>query len=281
MKKHFNIFHHISQSYIDDMYQNYAPVFVLTTGRSGSKLVHAFFSECEDADSYHEATPTLQYFSNFAYHNQHKREVLKEMVQAARMEMVLNAYNEGKIFIESNQCLTFFAHALKCVFNSAKFIHLVRHPGNFITSAIRKGWHASDTIWESGRVRAKDKRYWESLSQEEKLAWVWLKTNQHIEHFFKGLNKADKMVIRFEDLITEKEVPKVLFEFSGLQKVPNNDQLNRMQKKKINTLEIHQNEPENMKRDVGFPDYPKWPDELKDKLTSMLEPVARKYHYDL
>lgn len=281
MKQQFKIFHHISQSFIDDMYQNHAPVFVLTTGRSGSKLVHVLFSECRDAESYHEALPTLQYFSNFAYHNQERHEVLEAMIQSARMEIILKAHNEGKVFVESNQCLTFFAHAIKRLYKNAKFIHLIRHPGDFITSAIRKGWHANDTIWESGRVRAVNKKDWDSLSHEEKLAWVWWKTNEFIEKFFSGLTNTDKMVIRFEDLIAKKEVLNTLFEFAGVHDIPGTDRLRGLQEKKINMLEIHPDEPENMKRDVDYPEYSKWTKELKQQIKPMLEPLSHHYKYGL
>jgi hypothetical protein len=108
----FKMIHQADQKTIAAMYHEYSPVFVLTAGRSGSKFVAELLNLSPGISAFHEPRPTLQYFSNFACHHQHLAETLNGMIDAARMEMVLETYISGKVFVESNQCLTFFAPAL-------------------------------------------------------------------------------------------------------------------------------------------------------------------------
>ena len=62
--------HHVDQAAIDRMYGEYAPVFVLTTGRTGSRLLVEMVNLSAGLSAFHEPRPTLQYFSNFAFHHQ-------------------------------------------------------------------------------------------------------------------------------------------------------------------------------------------------------------------
>ncbi len=112
----FTILHHVDQRTIDAMYHEYAPVFILTTGRSGSKFLASLLNHSPNVLAYHEPQPTLQYFPHFAYYNQNKKDVLIKMINAARMELILEVYIKEKIFVVSNQCLTFFAPAISVLF---------------------------------------------------------------------------------------------------------------------------------------------------------------------
>ncbi|MCP5053537.1 MAG: hypothetical protein GY940_40600, partial [bacterium] len=125
----FRIIHHVDQRSIDRMYNRYSPVFILSTGRSGSKFIAHLLNLSAAATAYHEPSPTLQYFSNHAYHHQTEEKTLANMIDAARMELVLEVFIKDNIYVESNQCLTFFAPALAGLFKKSKFVHLVRHPG--------------------------------------------------------------------------------------------------------------------------------------------------------
>ena len=163
----FRILDHTDQKTIDEMYNDYSPVFILSTGRSGSKFLAALLDCAENVTAYHEPRPTLMYFSNYACYHQEEEKVLTNIIDAARMELILAVFIKNRIYAESNQCLTFFAPVIARRFKKSIFVHLVRHPGDFVTSAVKKGWHKNDSIWEAGRVKMADKNQWHRMDQIE------------------------------------------------------------------------------------------------------------------
>ncbi len=281
MKQKFNSFHHIDQKSIDQMFDSYAPVFVLSTGRSGSKFIHHILSKTDSIVSFHEPTPTLMYFSNFAFHNQKKKELLKAIFLSARMELILDAFNKNVTYFESNQCLVFFASVINDVFPNARFIHIVRHPGDFTRSAIMKGWHVNDTIWESGRIRILECEKWQKLHSIQKLAWVWKSTNEFINNFLYKLSAERFLIIRFEDMVSQPEIIKKIFSFVGISETLQHDTITMFQKKKINEHKISINEPPNMKKLAYFPKYQNWSSTDKQKLIKSIGKLHNNYNYNL
>ncbi len=95
----FTLLHHADQKTIDAMYTTYTPVFILTTGRSGSQFLVALLNHSLNVTAYHEPQPTLEYFSYFAAQHQDQKDVLTSMIDAARMELILQASIQDKIYI--------------------------------------------------------------------------------------------------------------------------------------------------------------------------------------
>ena len=280
VKMKFRMIHHADQQTIDEMYHDYSPVFVLSTGRSGSKLIVNLFNLSDNVTALHEPRPTLEYFSDYAFHHQQEEKILSNMIDAARMELVLEAFIKNQIYVESNQCLTFFAPVIAGLFKKSKFVHLVRHPGDFVRSALRKGWHKNDSIWESGRVKMKDKNQWAQLDQIERLSWLWMTTNQFIEDFKTQVHKSRVFTLKFEDLVEKKKTIKKSLEFIGSHHIAA-EKIEQIQRTKINELHIHPNEPSTMKKVENFPHYSQWDDEMKNKLKKYGKKLGLLYNYDI
>jgi hypothetical protein len=274
----FKLIHHVDQKTIEDMYNEYSPVFILSTGRSGSKFIAALINCSSNITAYHEPRPTLQYFSNYAFHHQNEEKVLTNMIDAARMELILEVFIKNSIYVESNQCLTFFAPVIAKRFKKSKFVHIVRHPGDFVRSAVRKGWHKNDSIWESGRVKMEDKNQWAKMDQIERLSWLWMETNRFIENFKKQINTQRVLTLKTEDLIKKIETVKKLLEFIGAQDI-DGEKIEEIQRKKINELYIHPDEPPNMRKVIHFPTYNEWNDDKKNKLKKYAERLVKLYGY--
>lgn len=276
----FKMIHHVDQKTIAEMYGGYAPVFIMSAGRSGSKFIVELLNLSPVVNAFHEPRPTLQYFSHFAYHHQDQVETLAKMIDAARMELILEMYIQNKIFVESNQCLTFFAPSIAALFENAKFVHLVRHPGDFVSSAVRKGWHLNDSIWESGRVRMADEKCWQTMNQVQKLAWLWAITNNYVEDFKKKLGEERVRTVRLEDLVQSRECVGSLFSFVGAREI-NWARVEKIQGTRINELEIFPEEPPNMKKKADYPGYQEWTEEMKRNLFEFCGESPKRYGYVL
>jgi hypothetical protein len=279
-KINFKMIHHVDQKTIDEMYHAYSPVFVLSTGRSGSKLIVSLLNLSDNVTAHHEPRPTLEYFSDYAFHHQQEEKILSNMIDAARMESILEVFIKNRIYVESNQCLTFFAPVIAGLFKKSKFVHLVRHPGDFVRSAVRKGWHKNDSIWESGRVKMKDKNQWAQMDQIERLSWLWMTTNQFIEDFKTQVHKSRAFTLKFEDLVQKEKTVKKLLKFIGGYYIAP-EIIKQTQRTKINELHIHPNEPPTMKKVVDFPLYNHWDVETKNKLAGIIKDTPLRYGYIL
>lgn len=278
----FKMIHHVDQETISEMYNNYAPVFILSTGRAGSKFLPELLNLSPTISAYHEPRPTLEYFSNYAYYHQEEEEakILTQMIDAVRMELILEDFIKDKIYVESNQCLTFFAPVLAALFKKSKFVHVVRHPGDFVRSGVRKGWHKNDTIWESGRLKMSDEKQWAGMDQIERLSWLWNTTNLFIENFRHIIPKERTEFFKMEDLAMDVRIVKDLLHFIGGEEIPNSA-IKKIQTTKVNELYIGPDEPANMKKIANFPQYSEWGIELKEKLKKHTWELAASYGYRL
>lgn len=276
----FKMIHHVDQATIERMYREYSPVFVLSTGRSGSKFLANLLAHAPNVAAFHEPRPTLQYFSDYAFHHQEEKEILTNMIDAARMESILEIFIKDKIYVESNQCLSFFAPVIAERFKESRFVHVVRHPGDFVRSAVRKGWHRNDSIWEAGRVKIADNDRWDPMDQIEKLAWVWETTNRFIDSFKEGLSSSRSLTLTFEELVSDVEAAARLLEFTGGGAI-DPVKIREMQSARVNELYIHPGEPPNMKKVVDFPRYADWDGEMKAKLVRIAADLASTYSYRL
>lgn len=274
----FKMIHHVDQETIAEMYNHYAPVFILSTGRAGSKFLPGLLNLSPNIAAYHEPRPTLEYFSDYAYHHQQEAAILAKMIDASRMESILEDYIKDKIYVESNQCLTFFAPALAQLYKKSRFVHIVRHPGDFVRSAVRKGWHKNDTIWESGRLKMANEKQWAEMDQIERLAWLWNATNQFIEDFKQTIEKERTTFIKLEDLSTDAGVVKELLRFIGGKEIAG-DVIEKMQNTKVNELYIGPDEPPNMKKIADFPPFEEWNHDLKERLKRHTQALAGSYGY--
>ena len=279
-KSKFNHIHQVSSEYLNAFYQNYSPVFVLNTGRSGSAFMKIVFEKFETIGAHHEASPNLFMLSNFAYHNQSENETLKKVFEAARIELLLNSSIQNKIYLESNQCLVFYVNQIKQLFPKAKFIHLTRHPGDFVRSAIMKGWHKNDSVWEKGRIQSRDTDKWNSYSHIEKLSWVWKETHGFIEKF-KLANNQNFITVKLEELVSDNEEFEKVLNFIGVKNNLSKNKIDELFNSKINKVSISKNEPKNMFKLSSYPKYEAWSLFDKQQLKAIVVELSEKYKYNL
>jgi hypothetical protein len=194
------------------------PFFVLSTGRCGTLWLTKLLRSSAYVYVNHADRPQLIRHSKLAYEQyEQSPHIFCEIIRAARDEIIVEAYKHGKIYIETNNRVTFFAYAIKHVYPNAKFIHLIRHPGDFVRSGLSRGWyngHSHDLgrIVKSGEIR-------DTMSDIEKIAWLWNETNRYVEDFFLEINKQDYIQIKAEDMFNCPSVSEKLCQFIGIDDI--------------------------------------------------------------
>ena len=198
-------------------------VCVLSTGRSGSKTLTALFALSSRVISEHEPFPRLVKASFDAYLEGPaiaSSEKWRAVVYASRDDLVCEANRRGKIYVETNNRLTYLAPVLAECFPASRFIHLHRHPYEVVRSAMRRGYDETHN-WDFARVRPRPGEpiadSWDALPRLEKCAWYWARINAESRDFMATLPPDRGLDLEAEDLFAGTEsVLRRVFEFAGV-----------------------------------------------------------------
>jgi len=219
---------------VTKVHQEYAPIFVLSTGRNGTLLLTNLLSKTNNTIVFHEPEPELSMASKLAYEKHDSDSTFVcGMFEGARYEYLRSAFLLDKKFIETNNRITFFAYEIAKLYPRAKFIHLVRNPYAFIKSGIGRNWYSGETLYDEARIVSNDVKLWSSLNQYEKIAWLWNETNEFIENF-KIKNPTRIITIKAENLFSSVETSNEIFDFCEVNRL-NKDKIKKLISVKINS----------------------------------------------
>ncbi len=246
--------------------------FVLSTGRCGTKLLCSLLNLSRKVICEHQPMPELVYFSRLAYESSHKDSDKFELAaDVARYQLIQRGFVRDLLYVETNNRITFFAPFLAKLFKKSKFLHLVRHPGDFVRSGIRRRWYTGKSPHDCGRIVPKDGSFhgWDKMEQIEKISWLWNETNQFVEDFSSSLGNPDRFLfVKSEDLFSIQETALKIFEYLQVEPPP---------RKKISKAIEH---PVNVQKEGNFPKYDQWDSEQKEQLKEYAV-LSSKYGYDL
>mgnify|MGYP006283904859 CR=1 FL=1 len=253
------------------------PVFFLSTGRCGTNWFAEYLSGDKNFKVFHEPIPNLGVQGKIVYNilkgKGKKLEdvsdiLIKEIFLAAREQHLRYAYKSERQYIETNNHISFFAPILAEIFPEALFVHLYRHPGEFVRSAMRRGFYSDNNTDDIKRIKpVEESQYhqkWAELSQIGKNAWLWNETNLFIEDFKKDLKPERVHSFNFNNLSVDSL--QALNEFIGI----NIKNLKRLIKKR-----------KNVQKAGSFNSYHNWSDQAKTELRSICGDLALKYGYEL
>ena len=201
------------------------PVFFLSTGRCGTKWFSDLLEKDRALAVFHRPVPSLaiqgrQIYKRLVKGNGNLSEAEKSMIMeifwAAREDPIRYTYKTGKRYLETNNYITFFAPVLKEIFPDAKFVHLIRHPGEFVRSGISRHYYSGKSM-DAARLSPEndeEKKYWEKMGQFSKVAWLWNETNRLIDqmmadssaHLCKRFIINDMSLGSVKDLLTFLEI---------------------------------------------------------------------------
>ena len=184
------------------------PVFVVSTGRAGSELLVKLMNESKMGSIYHEPRPRMFYSSKLIFERKIDIQSKQVAYLNARYDLLKKAYLEENRFVETNNRNSFFIAALSKLFPKSKFIHLVRHPGDFVRSGIRREYYRGNENDDSRITPLTDDEIyssWANLSDIQKIGWLWNTTNDFIEKEKVYLNDNNFLLIKSEDLFLKPD----------------------------------------------------------------------------
>ena len=190
-----------------------------------------------------------------------------------RDEMVSFANFEGKIYVETNNNLTFLSDAFARAYPNSKFIHLHRHPYEVIRSGIRRRWYCGDRLDRFKIHPMSDDpclKDWNSYSDIEKNAWHWKQVNQVAAAFIKKLHDYRGFTLPAKKLFEgDSKTIRNLFQFLGV-KVPKKDKIQKTLKLKLNAQKTGLNWTSD-----------EWLQEDKRRIITIVGTIAKDYGYQL
>ena len=179
-----------------------SPVFILSTGRTGTQFFEDYFNQTSDAVCRHEPWPSrrFKFLSNLYLNQKVSARRVSRIYQRSRKKLFRSL--KGRKYIESSNFIFGCMNPLREQYKEVKIIHIVRHPLSYVTSHLGKGF------WRGHkRFFARYVPYWlEKLPVEDRsdpielLAARWTYVNSQIGSYAFG---HPYLRIRFEDLFSE------------------------------------------------------------------------------
>jgi hypothetical protein len=268
--RRYSHFHHVSSKMVLDAY-SHKMIFFVSTGRSGSAFISHLLGGIKGLEVYHEPYPCLAEFPNL-FDSQSKG-FSQGVLMGARSQRIIECFNRGNRYIESNQIMSLLIRDLSKCFPNSKIVHIVRSPFSFVKSSLQKGWYLNDTVWEYGRIKM-ECDLWASMSQVQKLTWYWSEVNGRVLSEISDCDLEGKFLsLRLEDLKQNIQQEK-LANFIGVE----TKSLTKVRSRPVNKAKKSEwwsgdniNKMKNKSVDIS---------EIRECLHKDFKMLLRKYNYD-
>lgn len=194
-------------------------VFVPSTGRAGSMQLAAVLGLAPEIIALHEPSPMLLDMGAQAFAERCTGEAWRQVARAMRDEFVAFAAHEGRVYVETNNRLTFIAPALADVYPASRFIHLHRHPYEVVRSGLSRRWYEGSAVDFSLIEPRPGDPYaerWGTMAAVEKIAWFWLRINEEASALVARLGPRGMVLGAADFFACEPRTIASLFEFVGV-----------------------------------------------------------------
>ena len=250
------------------------PVFFLSTGRTGTKWFAKLLKKAPNLSVFHAGVPDLAIQNKEIYNLLQNDEIsknlqdkfIKEIFLSAREEYLIYSYKTQKRFVETNNQLLFFAPVIAKLFPQSIFVHLYRHPGEFVRSGMRRGWYDDNDFTKFKLIKSNKTEIWNNFSKTEKISWLWTETNQFIEDFKLSIDSKRVFSFNFNELTIERLLK--LNNFIGTN--ISEKYIQKQISKKANVQQVGE-----------YHTYDKWREIEKEQLRRICGDLANKYGYTL
>ena len=258
-----------------DRWEKTDSVFVLTTGRTGTNTLAELLDIYPCIDAYHEPHPNLLKERQAAFHEVYTNpDKYARIFARARAGLMARSSLRNTLYAETSPRLTFFAPVISQLCPNARFIHLVRHPGDVVRSGMRRKWYEKKGRSERYRIiPSRDDPFhqeWETASAFEKNCWQWNAYNSFALRFRSTVPNERVLLLRAEDLFHGKtSTLQQLFDFLGVE-CPSQNLLDKVLNVKMNR-----------QTEGLFPAYDEWADHQYDRLFSIAGDTMAKLGYSI
>ncbi len=217
------------------------PIFIVSSGRSGTAMMERLFSAFPQVEMHHEymvdhvQPAAVKYYLGLIGFGE-----ALHVLRATHASSVY--YSEAPIWGDSSNKLSWLIPVLDRLFPQARFVHLVRD-GRKVASSY---FHKLGAECYNDRATAVMQRYYESrgelpppppekkywwpvpprghplelefvtYSQFERIAFHWAQINRTIVHHLEAIKPERRHTIRLEDLVSRAEARQGLLNFLGL-----------------------------------------------------------------
>ena len=247
-------------------------IFVLSTGRAGTKLLSEVLKKSSNLWVEHSPHPELAHQSSLVYRAKLSGESLEWAFLHARLDLLSTIYKSGHLYVETNNRISLYAPGIAKLLPNAKFIHLVRHPAEFVRSGMRRGYYEHMEPEQSGHLvpREGDPVFdsWDRMHRIEKIAWQWNEINAHIESFKRNFSSERVFFLKSDELFSQVDAISKIERFIEIDAI-NPRTVQRVLSRKVNSQEKGQ-----------FPSYQEWSVEQKNMLKKWA-PLAEAYGFDI
>ncbi len=239
-----------SSSYSDNREKDI--VFVLSTGRSGSKTITKVLNQHKSCLALHEDIHQLIRLSTQLSYDPKNLPLKKELDTIFKYKTWPS--NDGQILIHSDQRLWNLVPFLLDYFPKAKFIHLKRQAVACIRSMIYRDWYQPDEYpnynnhdWAMYRLQGDklgvfSESEWNQMTPIEKCTWYYHYVNSKIETTLTALPKERYLNLDIESL-SEKTTDLQRFldlDIQELKTVASNTMKNEHGQKQFNQNDLNE-----------------------------------------
>lgn len=245
-------------------------VFILSTGRTGTKTLARLLGLSEQIDAFHEPHPQLlaeRKTARWEIESQPKK--YRRIFAWARGAALSRAVRRDQIYAETSARLTFFAPVLARLLPHARFIYVHRAPTAVIRSGMRRGWYV-DHPADFARIEPVpgEPAYasWEKWSAFKKTCWYWEAYNRFALDFCQDVAADRVLVLRADTLFNGSAVEEIFAHIGVLP--PSTERVEAVLSKKLNAQQQYY-----------FPRAEQWSDEMMATLHAMAGTTMARLGY--
>ncbi len=217
------------------------PIFIVSSGRSGTAMMERLFSALPHVEMHHEymvchvQPAAVKYYLGLIGFGE-----ALHVLRATHASAI--HYSQAPVWGDSSNKLSWLVPVLERLFPQARFVHLVRDGRKVASSYFHKlGGECYDDASNSVMQRYYDshgrlpppppeKKYWwpvpprghpqsmdyVNYNQFERIAFHWAQVNRTIIHHLEAVKPERRHTVRLEDLVSRAEARQGLLNFLGL-----------------------------------------------------------------
>lgn len=186
----------------DEAWRSARCLFVLSTGRTGSSTLIRLLNLSPKVTALHEPKPNLVRQYRRAYSGVMKRpDRYRRLFERARRRLISRACPNGEVYAEAT-LLKFFAPVIAEMLPNAKFLHLHRHPGEIIRSAMRRRWFQDNPL-DRYRIVPEPVDWahqrWPQWDAFSKSCWTWHAENEYFLRLAQNIGPDRVLQLPFDE----------------------------------------------------------------------------------